>query len=348
MVNFTSYTSPPQTGATKENLDPKLNLLAQMETPFYDSIGRGTTQSRAPQLVEQGLNAAQDNAYLEGSVFTDAPAAGAQVDNGGDTGTGDNRYNAPTSRRTFDTQNFIKKYEVTGTEQATDSVTYQGKKRLAELAALAGMELKRDVEYATIGSAGVADYEGGNTDSDSVARRITNYWAQIDSTSTETPADADDNWADPTNKAIEGAVNALAKKLWDNGGLTYKMGNPFVKNANMLLMSGTNLINFCAYLDGKSNTFRSVAPEMSIQGQNYVKYVSPFGAFAVVPDPIAKDTDVAMYNPGNWKWVTLRPTHIQDIARVGDSERKQLVMEGTLIHRNRKASGKISGITQSA
>ena len=347
MTNFTSYTSPPVTGATKENLDPKLNLLAQMETPFYDSIGRGATSSRTPQLLEQGLNAAQDNAYVEGSDFTTAPDAGVQVNDGGEDGVGDNRYNAPSSRRSFDTQIFQKKYAVTGSEMATDAVTYQGKGRVAELAALAGMELKRDVEFATIGSVGLTDYEAGNTDSATVARRITNYWAQIDSSSTETPADADDNWADATNVEIEGSVNALAKKLWDNGGLTYKMGNPFVKNANMMLCSGTNLLNFCEYLDGKSNTFRSIDSSMSVQGQNFVKYVSPFGTFAVVPDPVAADTDVAIYNPGNWKWVTLRPTHVQEISKVGDSTRQALVMEGTLIHRNRKASGKITGITQS-
>ena len=45
MTVFTAYTSPFATGKEKENLEAHINLLSQMETPFYSSLGRGTTQS---------------------------------------------------------------------------------------------------------------------------------------------------------------------------------------------------------------------------------------------------------------------------------------------------------------
>ena len=45
-ATFTSYTSPFSTGKGKENLESRINLLTQMETPFYKSIGRGTTSTK--------------------------------------------------------------------------------------------------------------------------------------------------------------------------------------------------------------------------------------------------------------------------------------------------------------
>ncbi len=331
MVQFTSYTSPPSTGATKENLDPKLNLLAQMECPVYDAIGRGTTKSRTPQLIQEGLGAAGSNSNVEGSAFT-SPVAAALIDG--------------NSRRSFETQIFDKEMEVTGTEMATDSVTYQGKARMAEQLALQGMELKRDIEWAIIGSEADGNYDGTpvNVPDASNARFITNAWNQIAAAATVTPADADDDWSSATVAAVEADINELATELYKSGGLTYKMGNSFVKDANMMVLSPTNKARLDALLDGKGNSYRTINDMMGIQGQKYTKYVTSFGPMALVPDLHCVNTDVLMFNPQNWKWVSLRPTHIQDIAKVGDAERKRIVHEGTLIHRHNLASGKLTGL----
>ena len=140
MAVFTSYTSPFSTGETKENLDSKLNLLAQMETPVYSSIGRGTTNSRAPQLIEETLEAAGLNAFVEGAAFSSS----------GNTNIGPDG----AARRTYNTQIFRKDIEVTASEESTAAVRYEGKRRMAEQIALRGMALKRDIEYAIIAAPG--------------------------------------------------------------------------------------------------------------------------------------------------------------------------------------------------
>ena len=69
MTTFTSYTSPFSDGKGKENLEARINLLSQMETPFYSSIGRGSTTTPSPQLIEEELNNVVNNAAVEGFDF---------------------------------------------------------------------------------------------------------------------------------------------------------------------------------------------------------------------------------------------------------------------------------------
>ena len=123
------------------------------------------------------------------------------------------------------------------------------------------------------------------------------------------------------------------------------MGNSMVKNANMMCMSPARKLNFDAALDGKGNTRREIGGMGTVQGVAFTKYNSSLGEFTVMPNQFQGNAYVAVFNPQNWKWVTLRPMHTQEIAKIGDSERRQIVMEGTLIHRHTRASGAIVAIS---
>ncbi len=339
MTQFTSYTSPFATGETKENLDSKLNLLVQMETPVYSSIGRGTTSSRAPQLIEDTIEAAGLNGFVEGSAFDNTLAIATD----GNT------------RRSFNTQIFRKDIEVSASEEATEAVRYEGKRRMAEQVALRGMALKRDIEYAIIAAPGSANANkpgngAGTAGTASAARGITDYWNQISSGTQHTPSDAQDNWSgtdttvttDETLNA-ERAINAAAQLLYGTGGLSYNMGNSFVKNANMMVMSPAKKAGLDNALDTKPNARRDIG-NMKMLNHSYKTYGSSFGDFAIVPDAHCDTTQVAMFNPQNWKWVTLRDTQKVDIAKVGDADRAFLVHEGTLMHRHTGASALIDGL----
>ena len=216
---------------------------------------------------------------------------------------------------------------------------------MAEQLALSGMALKRDVEWAIVGSAADTNYDGtpATAPSATSARYITNFWSQVATNTTITPADADDDWRSAAVASVELDINEAATAMYNSGGLTYKMGNAFVKNANMMVMSPANKARLDALLDGKTNSRRDVGA-MEIQGTMFRKYATSFGDFAMVPDLQCVGTNVGMYNPMNWKWVTLRPTHVQDLAKTGDSENRQIVMEGTLIHRHTQASAQLTGL----
>lgn len=369
MATFTSYTSPFPTGKQKENLEARINLLSQMETPFYSGIGRGTTMTPSPQLIEESLNNVVNNAQVEGFDF---PAQGSE-----------SPIVAGDERRTYSTQIFNKTVRVTGSQQANNTVSVTGKKELAEQLALRGMELKRDVEWACVGDKTSGDgsgndngvavtpaqaagyvYGGGigaaNTSGVGTAgRSITDYLGQTafavsaggasGTGSTVSGPGAGLNrgtgsnhgTARPFGTNAESAINLVARRLYEQGGLSYNMGNAMIKNANVLLMSPANKVIFDTTLDDKSNTRRDIGGSGTIQGIEFTKYNSSFGGFMVMPDQFMADDFVAIYNPQNWKWVTYRPMHTQEIAKIGDSERRQLVMEGTLIHRHTRASGAV-------
>ena len=197
------------------------------------------------------------------------------------------------------------------------------------------------------GSAGAGATTGG---AGTGARGITDYWNQIAGvdrpgeagTATRyTPADGVDDPSVGNN--FEDAINVVAQRLYMSGGLSYNMGNSFVKNANMLVMSPARKVNLDTRLDSKMNTRRDIG-NMKMLNSSYTKYGSSFGDFAIVPDIHCDPANVAVFNPQNWKWVTLRDTQKVDIAKIGDADRAFLVHEGTLMHRNTYASGSIVGL----
>ena len=357
MATFTSYTSPFSTGKGKENLESRINLLSQMETPFYSSIGRGSTTTPSPQLIEEELNNVMHNAAVEGFDFPNTPSPTVDGD----------------VRRTYSTQIFEKTVRVTGTQQANNTVSVTGKKELAEQLALRGMEIKRDVEWACVGDKATSNNDNGVTvsaaqlagyapnggaGSATVGRQITDYLGQTafavsdagtgGSGSTGLGLNRGTGFAPGTARALaEVQINNVARRLYQSGGLSYNMGNSMVKNASILLMSPANKVALDGLLDAKSNTRRDIGGGGKIQGISFSKYNSSFGDFMIMPDQFMADDFVAVYNPQNWKWVTLRPMHTQEIAKIGDSERRQLVMEGTLIHRHTDASGAILALSTS-
>lgn len=334
--SFESYTSPVATGATKEDLDPKLNLLAQMETPIYSAIGRGTTTNTEPSLIERDLAAAATNANSENVQFI-----------AGNTG---NNLEMPDggTRRTFRTQILKKFYSVTGTEQATASVTYEGKKRLAELRAIYGLELKRDIEFGICNN-GAANAGGADDPDDNIGdgtpRQFAGYFQQI-ATETRSPmgtAAADNGYNVGT--VFEDLINDNMRRLYESGGVTYKMGNSFVKDANLLVVSPEVKVAFDQRLDAKSSTYRQTNSGQML-GIEVTKYGSSFGPLMVCPDIHMASTGAAVLNPMNWKWITLRPTHEQEFAKTGDGENRGLIHEGTLMHRHRAASGALTGLAR--
>ena len=48
-----------------------------------------------------------------------------------------------------------------------------------------------------------------------------------------------------------------------------------------------------------------------------------------------------------WSTAFLRPFQVQDLAKTGDAEKKQLLVEYTLVSKNEAASGKIADLTTS-
>jgi hypothetical protein len=56
-------------------------------------------------------------------------------------------------------------------------------------------------------------------------------------------------------------------------------------------------------------------------------YESDYGLMQVVPNRFCKSTDVLVYEQDYWKIAVLRPMQSKEIARTGDAEKRQVLME---------------------
>ena len=73
-------------------------------------------------------------------------------------------------------------------------------------------------------------------------------------------------------------------------------------------------------------------------------YVSDFGTHQLVPSRFMRDQNVLCLDMDYWRLDQLRPIQSFELAKTGDSERRQILMECTLASLNEKASGKVTDI----
>jgi len=78
-------------------------------------------------------------------------------------------------------------------------------------------------------------------------------------------------------------------------------------------------------------------------------YVSDFGEVRVVADRILRSSGRTAHvvDTEMWSVAYLRPFGVQDLAKTGDAEKKQLLVEYTLVAKNEAANGKIADLTTS-
>jgi hypothetical protein len=68
-------------------------------------------------------------------------------------------------------------------------------------------------------------------------------------------------------------------------------------------------------------------------------YVTPWGTVEFMPSRENRSRDVFVMQDDMWAVGVLRPTRNTELAKTGDSEKRQIVTELTLICKNEKASG---------
>lgn len=76
-------------------------------------------------------------------------------------------------------------------------------------------------------------------------------------------------------------------------------------------------------------------------------YVSDFGEHRVVPNRFQRDRTAFVLDMDYWSVAYLRRFQQNEIAKTGDAEKRQVVVEYTLVGRNEGASGKIADCTTS-
>jgi hypothetical protein len=299
----------------REDLSEIIYDISPTETPFISALEKVSVTSTKHEWQKHSLtSAASNNFVIEGDdATTDAGTATTRAYNY--TGISD------------------KVALVSGT---TDAVKAAGRKNEMAFQMRNRMkELKRDVEKAALENQA---YVAGT---DTLARVVAGAQAWIktninkDSGATACTGDGSDIHTDGTPRALqESFIEEVLAACWDSGGNpTMGICNKFQKR-KIAAMSGSSTKT----QDGAS---KKVVNTVDM-------YVDPLGnEIKFVPCRQAPTDVVYLFDMDHVKFGTLRDYQTHDLAKTGDSIRKQILVEWTLEMCNEAAHGIVTDLTAS-
>lgn len=327
------YSTYQQVGI-KEDVSNIITNLDPTKTPFQSMIKKGKVDNTLYQWQEDELARVRDNANVEGADASDATLT-------------------PTVMRSNRTQILEKTIKVSGTSDAV--ATYGRAKELAYQSQKAAKEVKRDLEHALIGKS----QNAVTGDSSSTPRRFGNVFGNDAGGNALVHADVRIAKTAVTGGALdEAAILDLHETMFEYGA------DPSIL---MVTPSDSRLIATFANASGRT---RDISQQTKIVNAVDL-YVSPFGELKVVVNRFLKrfiadeavpprtavdpatDGDsnpdslgaALIFDPMNWELCTLRGWSREKLAKVGDSERYQILGEFGLKHSNYHASGVIENLT---
>ena len=298
----------------REDLSDVIYSISPTDTPFISSAAKTKATAVLHEWQTDSLAAAvTNNAVIEGDEATlDAVSA--------------------TSRLSNSSQIMDKTVVITGTQESVDKAG-----RASELAyqiAKKAKELKRDMEATVTGN--IAEVTGGS----STARKMGTLGSWVvtnDNLASDGASGAGAGNAahtDGTQRAFtEAQLKSVIKSVWNEGGEpSMIMVGPF--NKQKLSGFTGNSTRFDAGADATLYTSVDV-------------YASDFGQLQVVPNRFSRDRDAYVLDMNYFAIAFLRDFTMHELAKTGDSEKRQLLVEATLESRNEKASGLVADLTTS-
>jgi len=228
------------------------------------------------------------------------------------------------------TQIFKKLVKVTGTSESVDF--YGRKSEKAYQLAKKSKELKRDIEFALVGRPG-GDVQTPTAHSTGVGGLTGSVQYFIDASVTK------GNHAIPSaytvGSAFEADILATHQALFEAGS-----------DATQLQIAPGTSINVAALTRASART-RDYRNEKTLT--NVVElYVSPFGELHVVINRWLFAADMLFMDFSYLNMGYLRNPRKEELAKVGDSSRCQVIAEGGVKVLNKKATGLLAGVTFNA
>ena len=297
----------------REDLSDVIYNISPTDTPFLSSAAKTKATAVLHEWQTDSLAAAvTTNQVIEGDEVTiDALTA--------------------TTRLSNSCQIMDKAICITGTQEAVDKagraseIAYQIAKR--------AKELKRDLESSltsnnaeVTGSATAARVMGG----------LRSWVATNDVMGTSGTSGGLGNTAagNGTQRVFtESLLKSVIKSVWNAGG-----------NPTMIMVGPFNKQKLSGFT-GNSTRFDAGADATLYTSVDV--YASDFGQLQVVPNRFSRDRDAWVLDMDYWGVAFLRDFTMHDIAKTGDADKKQLLLEATLESINEAASGVVADVTTS-
>ncbi len=318
MAEFRTYTAIGQ----REDLSNTIFNIAPTETPVVSSIGKTKATATYHEWQTDDLAAASAAGLIEG-----ADASGAS--------------DTPTTRVGNRTQIQGKTVHISGTLDAVDKA---GRKtETAYQLAKAGQELKRDMEKTILGNVAASNGTAG-----SAARLLGSIQTWLKSNYVTMTDGVAPTTNDGTNTRTEGATAAAftedklkecVKSVFENGGTPTLLVVPPTQKQVVSAFAGIAAQRY----EAPKNAATTIIGAADV-------YLSDFGTLSVVPDRFmtadtTPDAEQALVlDPTMASVATLRPFESNLLAKQGDSEKHQMLVEYTLQVSNEKAHGIVADL----
>ena len=316
MATYQTYTSI----GNREDLSDVIYNISPTETPFMSSIGKTKATATYHEWQTDSLAAAAANAVVEGDAATDITVT-------------------PTTRVGNRTQISSKTIKISGTMEAINKAGRKSEK--AYQLAKVSSELKRDMEKAllnnTVSSAGNA----------TTARTLGGLQTWLSS-----------NFVGGTN-GTAGSLGTTARVSGTDAAFTEAMIKSAVKSAftnggtpTILMTTPTQKVNVSAFTGVAAQRYMAPSNKATtIIGAADV-YLSDFGTLSVVPNRFmtadAGDSGEVAFvlDPEMAAVAYLRPFQTNELAKSGDADVTQLLVEYTLEVKNQAAHAIIADLAE--
>ena len=301
----------------REDLSDMIYRIDPTDTPLMSAVDteKGTAVNHEWQT--QALAAASgSNAQAEGNDF-----AGVAV--------------TPTVRLGNIAQISAKFAVVSGTQQAVKHAGRANEMAYQEM--LKGMELKRDMETVLFGT----NQAKSSSDPRNLASMLS--WIKTNTSKGTAGGAADPSAADGTGTRTDGTqiaftearLKTVLSSIWTNGG-----------KPNLISTGAFNKQMFSTFT-GRSTPMEQASSKKIVASVD--AYESDFGKLKVVPDRFQRARDVLVLETGKWAVAYLNGRKFLSlyIAPTGDSQKREVLSEYTLVARNEKSSGGVFDNTTS-
>ena len=313
MAQPTNTFSTNDMAGIREDLSDIIYDVSPTDTPFLSMAGRSEATNTYHEWQVDSLAAAATNYVIEGDdATTDASVA--------------------TTRRGNYTNISDKVARVTGTARAVntagraDEMDYQVLKR--------AKELKRDME--TVLLANNARVAGDDTTARECAGVPAWLFTNTDFSGTDPTGDGTDARTDGTQRAFtEDQVKTVMQLCWEQGGMP-----------EVLMTGSFNRQIASSFTAGKTGFQKA---EDKTLHATYDVYESDFGQLKMIPNRFQRSRDALILQMDMWKVAFMpgRNMVTTDLAKTGDTDRKQILAEYTLEACNEKANGGVFDLTTS-
>ena len=297
----------------KEDVSDIIANISPTDTPFFNAAGRRNVGTTTFEWLSEVLpSPASTNKQVEGVAFSsDAPIVQTRLSNV--------------------TQISVRNAEVTGTQQATSNYGYA--QEMAHQLTLAGRILRNDVEASLVSN----NHQISGDFAASAAARQTRgieHWIQTNkhSVSGYSFSNATTALTDGTTPVslTEALTETVLQTCYEAGAEPDTvMINPALKNK-------------VSAFTGRASTQVIVDP--STVSKNVTLYASDFGDVKVVMNRKVRNRTALLLDFEFIDVAFLRPFTKQNIAKVGDTEREQLVVEYGLVCKQESALGKVADV----